>query len=161
MTELLRSYRDKRDFEASPEPKGKRGRKAAKARFVVQKHDARRLHYDLRLEMDGVLRSWAVTRGPSLSPAEKRLAVMTEDHPVDYLAWEGAIPKGQYGGGTMIVWDTGSWEPVGDPAAGLAKGHLEFALHGERLAGRWHLVRMKGRGGEKKQPWLLMKADDE
>ena len=161
MTELLRSYRDKRDFEASPEPKGKRGRKAAKARFVVQKHDARRLHYDLRLEMDGVLKSWAVTRGPSLSPAEKRLAVMTEDHPVDYLAWEGAIPKGQYGGGTMIVWDTGSWEPVGDPVAGLAKGHLEFALHGERLAGRWHLVRMKGRGGEKKQPWLLMKADDE
>jgi bifunctional non-homologous end joining protein LigD len=161
MTELLKPYREKRDFEASPEPKGKRGRKAAKARFVVQKHDARRLHYDLRLEMDGVLKSWAVTRGPSLSPAEKRLAVMTEDHPVDYLAWEGSIPKGQYGGGTMIVWDTGSWEPVGDPAAGLAKGHLEFALHGERLAGRWHLVRMKGRGGEKKQPWLLMKADDE
>ncbi|TXM95176.1 DNA ligase D [Methylobacterium sp. WL30] len=161
MTELLRSYRDKRDFEASPEPKGKRGRKAAKARFVVQKHDARRLHYDLRLEMDGVLKSWAVTRGPSLSPAEKRLAVQTEDHPVDYLAWEGAIPKGQYGGGTMIVWDTGSWEPMGDPSVGLAKGHLEFALHGERLVGRWHLVRMKGRGGEKKQPWLLVKADDE
>ncbi|RZK90313.1 MAG: ATP-dependent DNA ligase, partial [Methylobacterium sp.] len=161
MTELLRSYRDKRDFEASPEPKGKRGRKAAKARFVVQKHDARRLHYDLRLEMDGVLKSWAVTRGPSLSPAEKRLAVQTEDHPVDYLAWEGAIPKGQYGGGTMIVWDTGSWEPMGNPAVGLAKGHLEFALHGERLVGRWHLVRMKGRGGEKKQPWLLVKADDE
>ena len=161
MTGLLKPYREKRDFEASPEPTGKRGRKAAKARFVVQKHDARRLHYDLRLEMDGVLKSWAVTRGPSLSPAEKRLAVQTEDHPVDYLAWEGSIPKGQYGGGTMIVWDTGSWEPVGDPAAGLAKGHLEFALHGERLAGRWHLVRMKGRGGEKKQPWLLMKADDE
>lgn len=160
MTELLKPYRDKRDFEASPEPKGKRGRKTPKARFVVQKHDARRLHYDLRLEMDGVLKSWAVTRGPSLSPAEKRLAVRTEDHPVDYLGWEGAIPKGQYGGGTMIVWDTGSWEPVGDPAAGLEKGHLEFALHGERLAGRWHLVRMKGRGGEKKQPWLLMKADD-
>ncbi|MCJ2139442.1 DNA ligase D [Methylobacterium sp. E-066] len=161
MTELLKPYRKRRDFEASPEPKGKRGRKAAKARFVVQKHDARRLHYDLRLEMDGVLKSWAVTRGPSLSPAEKRLAVMTEDHPVDYLAWEGSIPKGQYGGGTMIVWDTGAWEPVGDPAAALAKGHLEFALHGERLAGRWHLVRMKGRGGEKKQPWLLMKVDDE
>ncbi|MCJ2132556.1 DNA ligase D [Methylobacterium sp. J-026] len=161
MAELLRPYRDKRDFGVSPEPKGKRGRKVAKARFVVQKHDARRLHYDLRLEMDGVLKSWAVTRGPSLSPAEKRLAVRTEDHPVDYLGWEGAIPKGQYGGGTMIVWDTGSWEPVGDPAAGLEKGHLEFALHGERLGGGWHLVRMKGRGGEKKQPWLLMKADDE
>ncbi|KAA0121635.1 DNA ligase D [Methylobacterium sp. P1-11] len=161
MTELLKPYRDKRDFEASPEPKGKRGRKAVEARFVVQKHDARRLHYDLRLEMDGVLKSWAVTRGPSLLPAEKRLAVQTEDHPVDYLIWEGAIPKGQYGGGTMIVWDIGSWAPVGDPAAGLEKGHLEFTLHGERLAGRWHLVRMKGRGGEKKQPWLLMKADDE
>src|ERR1700712_469192 len=116
MTELLRPYWDKRDFEASPEPKEKRGRKAAKARFVVQKHDARRLHYDLRLEMDGVLKSWAVTRGPSLSPADKRLAVQTEDHPVDYLAWEGAIPKGQYGGGTMIVWDTGHWDPVGDLA---------------------------------------------
>ena len=161
MTELLKPYRAKRNFEASPEPKGRRGRKAAKARFVVQKHDARRLHYDLRLEMGGVLKSWAVTRGPSLSPTEKRLAVQTEDHPVDYLAWEGSIPKGQYGGGTMIVWDTGSWEPVGDPAAGLEKGHLEFALHGERLVGRWHLVRMKGRGGEKKQPWLLMKVDDE
>ncbi|AIQ93188.1 ATP-dependent DNA ligase [Methylobacterium oryzae CBMB20] len=111
--------------------------------------------------MDGVLKSWAVTRGPSLSPAEKRLAVMTEDHPVEYLDWEGAIPKGQYGGGTMIVWDTGLWEPVCDPAAGLEKGHLEFSLHGERLGGRWHLVRLKDRDGEKKQPWLLMKADDE
>jgi bifunctional non-homologous end joining protein LigD len=160
MADLLRPYRDRRDFEASSEPRGRRGRKAAKAHFVVQKHDARRLHYDLRLEMDGVLKSWAVTRGPSLSPAEKRLAVRTEDHPVDYLRWEGAIPKGQYGGGTMIVWDTGSWEPVGDPAAGIENGHLEFVLHGERLGGRWHLVRMKGRGGEKKQPWLLMKADD-
>ncbi|KZC03449.1 hypothetical protein AU375_00304 [Methylobacterium radiotolerans] len=161
MSELLKPYREKRDFESSPEPRGRRGRKTAKARFVVQKHDARRLHYDLRLEMDGVLKSWAVTRGPSLSPAEKRLSVRTEDHPLDYLRWEGAIPKGQYGGGTMIVWDIGSWEPVGDAAAGLEKGHLEFVLRGERLGGRWHLVRMKGRGGEKRQPWLLMKAEDE
>ncbi|MCJ2050729.1 DNA ligase D [Methylobacterium sp. J-070] len=161
MVKLLEPYRAKRDFEVSPEPLARRGRKAKKARFVVQKHDATRLHYDLRLESDGVLKSWAVTRGPSLVPADKRLAVQTEDHPLDYLRWEGAIPKGQYGGGTMIVWDTGHWEPVGDLAAGLAKGHVEFVLHGQRLKGRWHLVRMKGRGSEKKEPWLLLKAEDE
>ena len=161
MVKLLDPYRTKRNFAVSSEPRGRSGRRGRKARFVVQKHDARRLHYDLRLEIDGVLKSWAVTRGPSLVPADKRLAVQTEDHPIDYLNWEGAIPKGQYGGGTMIVWDTGHWEPVGDLSAALAKGHLEFALHGERLKGRWHLVRMKGRGGEKKAPWLLMKAEDE
>lgn len=161
MVKLLERYRAKRDFEVSSEPPGRRGRKAKKARFVVQKHDATRLHYDLRLEIDGVLKSWAVTRGPSLVPADKRLAVQTEDHPLDYLRWEGAIPNGQYGGGTMVVWDTGHWDPVGDLAAGLAKGHVEFILHGERLKGRWHLVRMKGRGSEKKEPWLLLKAEDE
>ncbi|GJE54841.1 Multifunctional non-homologous end joining protein LigD [Methylobacterium thuringiense] len=161
MAKLLDSYRAKRDFAVSAEPSGRRGRRIKKARFVVQKHDARRLHYDLRLEIDGVLKSWAVTRGPSLVPGDKRLSVQTEDHPIDYLGWEGAIPKGQYGGGTMIVWDTGHWKPVGDLAAALAKGHLEFDLQGERLKGRWHLVRMKGRGSDKKEPWLLMKADDE
>lgn len=161
MVKLLEPYRAKRDFEVSSEPLGRRGRKAKKARFVVQKHDATRLHYDLRLEIDGVLKSWAVTRGPSLVPGDKRLAVQTEDHPIDYLRWEGAIPKGQYGGGTMIVWDTGHWEPIGDLSAGLAKGHVEFVLHGQRLRGRWHLVRMKGRGSEKKEPWLLLKAEDE
>ncbi|GJE52898.1 Multifunctional non-homologous end joining protein LigD [Methylobacterium tardum] len=161
MVKLLEPYRAKRDFGVSSEPPGRRGRKAKKARFVVQKHDATRLHYDLRLEIDGVLKSWAVTRGPSLVPGDKRLAVQTEDHPIDYLRWEGAIPKGQYGGGTMIVWDTGHWDPVGDLAAGLAKGHVEFALHGDRLKGRWHLVRMKGRGSERKEPWLLLKAEDE
>lgn len=161
MDKLLDSYRAKRDFEVSSEPSGGRGRTARKARFVVQKHDARRLHYDLRLEVDGVLKSWAVTRGPSLVPSDKRLAVETEDHPIEYLRWEGAIPKGQYGGGTMIVWDTGSWTPVGDVSAGLAKGHLEFTLRGKRLKGRWHLVRMKGRGSDKKAPWLLMKVEDE
>lgn len=161
MVKLLEPYRAKRDFGVSSEPPGRRGRKAKKARFVVQKHDATRLHYDLRLEIDGVLKSWAVTRGPSLVPGDKRLAVQTEDHPIDYLRWEGAIPKGQYGGGTMIVWDTGHWDSVGDLAAGLAKGHVEFALHGDRLKGRWHLVRMKGRGSEKKEPWLLLKAEDE
>ena len=161
MVKLLEPYRAKRNFEVSSEPPGRRARKARKARFVVQKHDATRLHYDLRLEIDGVLKSWAVTRGPSLVAADKRLAVQTEDHPLEYLRWEGAIPKGQYGGGTMIVWDTGHWEPVGDLAAGLAKGHVEFILHGQRLKGRWHLVRMKGRGSEKKEPWLLLKAEDE
>ncbi|MGU3665789.1 DNA ligase D [Methylobacterium sp. A49B] len=161
MAKLLQRYREKRDFAISSEPSGRRGRKGKQARFVVQKHDARRLHYDLRLEVDGVLKSWAVTRGPSLVPADKRLAVQTEDHPIEYLQWEGAIPKGQYGGGTMIVWDTGRWDPVGDIAVGLAKGHLEFVLHGERLKGRWHLVRMKGRGKETKEPWLLLKAEDE
>ena len=160
MAKPLDPYRAKRDFTVSAEPKGKRGRPSAKARFVVQKHDARRLHYDLRLELDGVLKSWAVTRGPSLVAGDKRLSVQTEDHPIEYLAWEGAIPKGQYGGGTMIVWDQGTWMPVGDVAAAMAKGHLEFVLDGARLSGRWHLIRMKGRGGEKQQPWLLIKADD-
>jgi bifunctional non-homologous end joining protein LigD len=145
--EELRAYRERRDFETSPEPKGRKGR-AAGARFVVQKHDARRLHYDLRLELDGVLKSWAVTRGPSLVPGERRLAVHTEDHPLQYLAFEGAIPKGQYGGGTMIVWDRGRWTPEGDPRAGYAKGHLAFTLDGERLGGRWHLIRTKPRGGK-------------
>ena len=127
----------------------------------MQKHAARRLHYDLRLELDGVLKSWAVTRGPSLTLGEKRLAVRTEDHPIEYLDFEGNIPKGEYGGGSMIVWDRGRWTPVGDPHKGLAKGHLEFALDGARLKGRWHLVRMKPRRGEKSEPWLLIKAEDE
>ncbi|GEO98134.1 hypothetical protein GCM10007887_30260 [Methylobacterium haplocladii] len=152
MAKLLDPYRAKRDFDVSAEPSGRRGRRAKKARFVVQKHDARRLHYDLRLEIDGVLKSWAVTRGPSLVPSDKRLSVPTEDHPIDYLAWEGAIPKGQYGGGTMIVWDTGHWKPVGDLAAALAKGHLEFELQGERLKGRWHLVRMKAAAAIRMSP---------
>ncbi|GLS46821.1 DNA ligase D [Methylobacterium brachythecii] len=161
MDKLLEPYRAKRDFTLSSEPSGRGRRRARKGRFVVHKHDARRLHYDLRLEVDGVLKSWAVTRGPSLVPSDKRLAVETEDHPIEYLRWEGTIPKGQYGGGSMIVWDTGTWMPVGDVAAALAKGHLEFALDGERLKGCWHLVRMKGRGGDKKRPWLLMKVEDE
>jgi bifunctional non-homologous end joining protein LigD len=156
----LKTYRDKRDFRrtAEPEPRLARG---AGWQFVVQKHAARRLHYDLRLELDGVLKSWAVTRGPSLVPGEKRLAVQTEDHPMDYLEFEGNIPKGEYGGGSVIVWDRGHWTPVGDPHAGLRKGHLEFELDGERLKGRWHLVRMRPRPGEKKEQWLLFKARDE
>ncbi len=127
---------------------------------MVQKHAARRLHYDLRLELDGVLKSWAVTRGPSLTLGEKRLAVRTEDHPIQYLDFEGNIPKGEYGGGSMIVWDRGTWVPEGDPRKGLAKGHLAFALEGARLKGRWHLVRIRPKAGEKSEPWLLMKSED-
>ena len=156
----LATYRAKRNFAATPEPKG---RKAAKdgATFVIQKHDARRLHYDFRLEMDGALKSWAVTRGPSLIAGEKRLAVHVEDHPLEYGDFEGTIPKGEYGGGTVIVWDRGTWTPIGDAHKGYAKGHLDFELHGEKLNGRWHLVRMHTKPREKKENWLLIKGDDD
>lgn len=158
-------YRSKRDFSRTREPKGAgtRRRKAAQAggAFVIQKHAARRLHYDLRLEHDGVLWSWAVTKGPSLDPAEKRLAVHVEDHPLEYGSFEGTIPEGEYGAGSVIVWDEGSWLPEGDPARGMAKGHLAFSLEGHKLAGRWHLVRLKPRRGEKRDNWLLIKVDDD
>jgi bifunctional non-homologous end joining protein LigD len=156
----LTEYADKRDFARTPEPQP-RAVESGAGEFVVQKHAARRLHYDLRLELDGVLKSWAVTRGPSLTLGEKRLAVRTEDHPIEYLNFEGNIPRGEYGGGSMIVWDRGRWTPVGDPHKGLAKGHLELTLDGARLKGRWHLVRMKPKRGEKSEPWLLIKAEDE
>ena len=159
-TKALERYTQKRDFERTPEPGASPG-KGHGHEFVVQKHAARRLHYDLRLELDGVLKSWAVTRGPSLTLGEKRLAVHTEDHPVDYLDFEGNIPKGEYGGGSMIVWDRGIWIPEGDPQFGLKKGHLAFSLDGTRLKGRWHLVRIKSRKTEKTEPWLLIKAEDE
>ena len=152
-------YRAKRKFDATPEPRGKRGRHHGNS-FVVQKHAARRLHYDFRLELDGVLKSWAVTRGPSLVPGEKRLAVEVEDHPLDYGGFEGTIPKGQYGGGTVMLWDRGQWIPEGDPHVGFAKGHLDFTLEGEKLKGRWHLVRMRRRSGENRDNWLLIKAED-
>lgn len=155
----LEVYRRKRDFTRTQEPEGSESASAGHA-YLIQKHAARRLHYDLRLEMDGVLKSWAVTKGPSLVPGEKRLAVHVEDHPLDYGSFEGTIPKGEYGGGTVMLWDTGSWEPIGDPARGYNKGHLEFALHGEKLNGRWHLVRMGKRRGEKADNWLLIKAED-
>ncbi|HEY2136782.1 MAG TPA: DNA polymerase ligase N-terminal domain-containing protein, partial [Xanthobacteraceae bacterium] len=145
----LQAYHAKRKFAATPEPRGKQVRRKG-SRFVIQKHDARRLHYDLRLELDGVMKSWAVTRGPSLVPGEKRLAVHVEDHPVEYNTFEGTIPEGQYGGGTVLIWDRGEWRPEGDPHKGLAKGHLSFWLDGEKLHGLWHLVRMRGRPGEKK-----------
>ena len=156
----LASYRKKRRFGVTAEPKGKRARKRGHA-YVIQKHDATRLHYDLRLELDGVMKSWAVTRGPSLVPGEKRLAVQVEDHPIAYNKFEGTIPKGEYGGGTVMVWDRGTWEPDGDPEFGLRKGHLAFHLHGEKLNGGWHLVRMHRRPGEKRDNWLLIKQQDD
>ncbi len=156
----LETYQQKRNFKSTPEPKGRKGRKAGNS-YVIQKHAATRLHYDLRLEIDGVLKSWAVTRGPSLLAGEKRLAVHVEDHPLAYGDFEGTIPKGEYGGGTVIVWDRGTWQAVGDGAKGYAKGHLEFELSGEKLQGRWHLVRMQGKPGEKRENWLLIKAEDD
>ncbi|WP_312222366.1 DNA ligase D [Rhizobium rhizoryzae] len=156
----LAQYNDKRDFKTSPEPRGKKAKQAGNS-FVIQKHAARRLHYDFRLEMDGVLKSWAVTKGPSLVSGEKRLAVHVEDHPLDYGTFEGTIPEGQYGAGQVIVWDRGTWEPIGDLKKAYKKGHLEFALHGEKLEGRWHLVRMAGKPEESRENWLLIKAEDE
>lgn len=156
----LETYQSMRDFKETPEPKGRARKSKGAASFVIQKHAARRLHYDLRLEMDGVLKSWAVTRGPSLVPGEKRLSVHVEDHPMDYGDFEGTIPEGQYGAGTVIVWDRGTWTPVFDAHKGYAKGHLEFELQGEKLSGRWHLIRMRGKPGEKRENWLLVKGED-
>src|SRR6202158_6172720 len=156
----LQVYHAKRKFDATPEPRGRQARRQGAA-FVIQKHAARRLHYDLRLQLDGVMKSWAVTRGPSLVPGDKRLAVQVEDHPIDYNKFEGTIPKGEYGGGTVMIWDRGRWYPEGDPHQGLKKGHLTFTLDGEKLHGKWHLVRMHSRGNESKENWLLIKAHDE
>ena len=158
----LETYRAKRNFKRTSEPPGRRARTAKDTRgvFVIHKHDATRLHYDLRLEHAGVLWSWAVTRGPSLDPHEKRLAVHVEDHPLDYRSFEGNIPEGQYGAGSVIVWDEGHWTPEGDPAAGMKKGHIRFELDGHKLHGAWHLVRLKPRPGEKRDNWLLIKSDD-
>jgi bifunctional non-homologous end joining protein LigD len=160
MAKLLAEYNAKRDFSKTPEPKGKPA-KGAGFSFCIQKHDASRLHYDFRLELDGVLKSWAVAKGPSLVPGEKRLAVHTEDHPLDYGDFEGTIPKGEYGGGTVLLWDRGHWEPEGDPHQALKKGNLKFRLHGEKLSGAWHLVRMRQRPRERQEGWLLIKSDDE
>lgn len=161
MLQKLSTYRKKRDFEKTPEPSGRTAVAPSKQRrFVIQKHDATRLHYDLRLEFDGVFKSWAVTKGPSLDPHDKRLAVEVEDHPLDYGDFEGTIPEGQYGGGTVMLWDRGTWESD-DPEAGFRKGDLKFTLHGDKLHGSWVLVRMRNRGGEKRTNWLLIKHRDE
>ncbi len=157
----LSRYRSMRNFSKTPEPSGSIAPAMGEAlRFVIQKHAARRLHYDLRLELGGVFKSWAVARGPSLDPKEKRLAIHVEDHPIDYGDFEGIIPKGEYGGGTVMIWDRGFWRPEGDPEKGYVKGHLAFELDGEKLKGRWHLIRTKGRPGEKKEQWLLFKSED-
>jgi bifunctional non-homologous end joining protein LigD len=156
----LSEYNKKRDFSVTGEPKGKVGAKKAKTlAFVIQKHGARRLHYDFRLELDGVMKSWAVTRGPSYDPADKRLAVQTEDHPISYNSFEGVIPEKQYGAGPVMIWDRGTWLAEGDPHKSLQKGHLTFSLQGERMHGRWHLVRMQKT--EKRENWLLIKSEDE
>jgi bifunctional non-homologous end joining protein LigD len=155
----LQRYREKRHFTVTPEPKGGKRSKTGFS-YVIQKHDASHLHYDFRLELDGVLLSWAVPKGPSLDPKVRRLAMQVEDHPIDYATFEGTIPEGEYGGGTVMVWDAGTWEPLDDPKVGRAKGHLRFALHGKKLRGVWHLVRT-GKGDEKKQGWLLFKSRDE
>src|SRR5262249_8534198 len=152
----LSLYRKKRDFTRTPEPGGAIGSKTGdELRFVIQKHAARNLHYDFRLELGGVLKSWAVARGPSLDPEQKPLAIHVEEHPIDYGDFEGVIPKGEYGGGTVMIWDRGVWHPEGDPAKAYAKGDLKFELDGEKLKGRWHLIRMKAKPGEKKEQWLL------
>ncbi|WP_159981722.1 MULTISPECIES: DNA ligase D [unclassified Novosphingobium] len=159
--DLLAEYNRKRDFAKTAEPTGKRAGGKGGSSFVVQKHAARRLHWDFRLEVDGVLKSWAVTRGPSADPADKRLAVRTEDHPLTYGGFEGIIPQGEYGGGTVMLWDRGTWAPIaGKSARDIEDGHLHFTLHGERMKGEWLLVRMKGQPGEKRENWLLRKASD-
>jgi bifunctional non-homologous end joining protein LigD len=161
----LETYKAKRDFTKTAEPAGKVATASATTgRFVVQKHDATRLHFDFRLELDGVLKSWAVTKGPSANPADKRLAVRVEDHPLDYGSFEGTIPEGEYGGGTVMLWDQGTWEPIGDPHEGLERGDLKFTLKGTRMKGSWVLVHMKGRDQQTshgpRENWLLIKHQD-
>ncbi|GAB4336236.1 MAG: hypothetical protein Kow0099_09130 [Candidatus Abyssubacteria bacterium] len=159
----LKQYREKRDFRRSPEPSGKGKKRAKRPVFVIQKHDARRLHYDFRLEVDGVLKSWAVPKGPSTDPREKRLAVPTEDHPLDYADFEGTIPEGQYGAGTVLVWDTGTYRNLKEDAGismaeAIKNGHATFWLEGKKLKGGYALTRFR-KG--KDESWLLVKMDDD
>ena len=158
----LELYRDMRNFALTGEPRGDVTAKTHEDAlpFVIQKHAATRLHYDFRLGWRGVLKSWAVTKGPSYYPGDKRLAVQVEDHPIEYGGFEGTIPKGQYGGGTVMVWDTGTWEPQVDVDSGLRKGKLSFMLHGKKLKGNWALVRMGRRTSSGKPDWLLIKEHD-
>ena len=159
----LEKYRKKRNFSVSPEPKGKKmSNRKSSLLYVIQKHRATQLHYDFRLEWNGVLLSWAVPKGPSLDPSVKRLAMQVEDHPVEYGNFEGVIPEGEYGGGTVMLWDRGTWTPEEDDfAEGLKKGSLKFALHGKKLHGSWALVRTKSYGKTGKTAWLLIKHRDE
>ena len=161
----LEIYRKKRDFDQTPEPRGRARRTGKKRIFVVQKHDASHLHYDFRLEINGVLVSWAVPKGPTLDPSSKRFATMTEDHPVDYANFEGVIPDGHYGAGTVMVWDKGTYEPEEEamPEDQLNHGELKFELHGKKLRGSFVMVRMGGRSGKpaEKSRWLLIKRKDQ
>jgi bifunctional non-homologous end joining protein LigD len=159
--DALKTYREKRNFDATPEPaEGGRANEEARA-FVIQKHWATRLHYDFRLELDGTMKSWAVPKGPSFDPADKRMAMPTEDHPIAYNQFEGTIPAGNYGAGKVIIWDKGTWIPLEDPRKGYAEGKLKFEMRGHKLQGHWTLVRMKGRGNGREDPWLLIKERDE
>ena len=163
MPDLLKKYRGMRDFGDTPEPSGRTKKLAAGPIFVIQKHQATRLHYDFRLEMEGVLKSWAVPKGPSYDPGVKRLAMMTEDHPYDYAAFEGVIPAGNYGGGNVIIWDQGTWEfiePGDDPVKALKSGKLTFRLSGKKMFGEWALVKIHGKAGSKGNEWLLLKHRD-
>lgn len=157
----LQEYRRKRNFKLTPEPTGVSTTKRSDNRFVIHKHAATHLHYDLRLEINGVLHCWAVPKGPSLDPSERRLAVATEDHPIEYLEFEGLIPEGQYGGGAMIIWDRGTWEPEGNLEQSLRKGQFKLRLSGEKLQGRWALIRLKPRSGESDRNWLFIKERSE
>ena len=162
MPDLLKKYRQMRDFGDTPEPSGGKPKKKKGPLFVIQKHHASRLHYDFRLEMEGVLKSWAVPKGPSYDPTVKRLAMMTEDHPYDYASFEGVIPEGNYGAGNVIIWDTGTWEfiePGDDPVIALQQGKLAFRLYGKKMFGEWALVKIRGRS-PKGNEWLLLKHRD-
>lgn len=156
----LERYWEKRDFRKTSEPRGKITKPRERLSYFVQRHDARRLHYDFRLELDGALKSWAIPKGPSLDPKDKRLAVHVEDHPLSYGPFEGEIPAGEYGAGSVLLWDRGYWTCEGDPAAGYRKGHLKFRLDGEKLSGRWALVRM-GKAADHNKNWLMIKEHDD
>jgi bifunctional non-homologous end joining protein LigD len=168
-TGKLAEYRRKRDFSRTREPEGGRRKASSKLAYVIQKHAASRLHYDLRLELDGVMKSWAVPKGPSLDPSVKRLAIQVEDHPIEYNDFEGSIPEGEYGGGTVMVWDRGTYTAAGDPddpevalREGYRKGDFKFVLRGKRLKGSWVLVRTRGWGDRGRQgQWLLIKHRDD
>ncbi|HWT21425.1 MAG TPA: DNA polymerase ligase N-terminal domain-containing protein, partial [Variovorax sp.] len=157
----LKRYKEKRNFGATPEPEEGGASASGVLQFVVQKHWATRLHYDFRIELDGAMKSWAVPKGPSYDTHDKRMAVHVEDHPIAYNQFEGEIPPRQYGAGKVIIWDKGSWTPIGDPRKGYKAGRLKFELHGYKLRGKWTLVRMHGKADDKQDAWLLIKEHDE
>ena len=165
MPDLLKKYKQMRDFGDTPEPSGGKPKRGKLPIFVIQKHQASHLHYDFRLEMEGVLKSWAIPKGPSYDPSVKRLAMMTEDHPYDYAAFEGMIPQGNYGAGNVIIWDNGTWEfiePGDDPVQAVKSGKLTFRLNGKKMFGEWALVKIRGRGSsERGNEWLLLKHRDQ